>query len=236
MRRPFLTGGIGIAIVALLMIPAVQLNAAEAQANVAAGAKTQDAVDRAAAADRRRHLTWRDQAVRRADRAQRIAFSCRRHGRPPRADGRDRRRGRSGRLEAQHETSSWRLSRRRTALQTRRTGRSRTCRRPCFPALERSSAMGHASTLGGTAPEDRDFVHAVYGKFPLRAPFVIVLTLDPADARLPLAVPVRQGRRSSTCSRSARRSGSSSSSSSRATARRRSGTSIRRTRSSPGSR
>ncbi len=31
MRRPLLTGGIGLAIVALLMVPAVQLNAAEAQ-------------------------------------------------------------------------------------------------------------------------------------------------------------------------------------------------------------
>ena len=39
MRRPCLTAGIGIAIVALLMIPAVQLHAAEAQAKSLAGAK-----------------------------------------------------------------------------------------------------------------------------------------------------------------------------------------------------
>ena len=44
MRRPLLTGGIGLAIVALLMIPAVQLNAAEAQAKDLAGAADNDAV------------------------------------------------------------------------------------------------------------------------------------------------------------------------------------------------
>jgi RND superfamily putative drug exporter len=32
-------------------------------------------------------------------------------------------------------------------------------------------------TLGGVAPEDQDFVHAVYGKFPYVLAFVIVLTL-----------------------------------------------------------
>src|SRR5213079_3512545 len=30
--------------------------------------------------------------------------------------------------------------------------------------------------LGGVAPEDRDFVHAVYGKFPYVLAFVILLT------------------------------------------------------------
>jgi len=32
-------------------------------------------------------------------------------------------------------------------------------------------------TLGGVAPEDQDFVHAVYGKFPYVLAFVIILTL-----------------------------------------------------------
>jgi RND superfamily putative drug exporter len=38
------------------------------------------------------------------------------------------------------------------------------------------SLGGIAATLGGVSPEDRDFVHAVYGKFPYVLAFVISLT------------------------------------------------------------
>jgi hypothetical protein len=44
MRRPLLIGGIGLTIVILLLIPAVQLNASEAQAKDLAGPATEDAV------------------------------------------------------------------------------------------------------------------------------------------------------------------------------------------------
>jgi putative drug exporter of the RND superfamily len=37
-------------------------------------------------------------------------------------------------------------------------------------------ATGVKATLGGVSPEDRDFVHAVYGKFPYVLAFVILLT------------------------------------------------------------
>jgi RND superfamily putative drug exporter len=37
-------------------------------------------------------------------------------------------------------------------------------------------ALPSGSTLGGVAPEDRDFVHAVYGNFPYVLAFVILLT------------------------------------------------------------
>jgi len=45
-----------------------------------------------------------------------------------------------------------------------------------LPAAE--SALGGATTLrlGGAAPEERDFVHAVYGNFPYVLAFVIILT------------------------------------------------------------
>jgi RND superfamily putative drug exporter len=43
-----------------------------------------------------------------------------------------------------------------------------------LPAL--STKTGLRVTLGGNAPEDRDFVHAVYGNFPWVLLFVIVLT------------------------------------------------------------
>jgi RND superfamily putative drug exporter len=46
-----------------------------------------------------------------------------------------------------------------------------------LPSLERELGGSTRLTLGGIAPEDRDFVHAVYGKFPLVLAFVILLTL-----------------------------------------------------------
>ncbi len=44
-----------------------------------------------------------------------------------------------------------------------------------LPSVE-SSAGGVKLTLGGFAPEERDFVHAVYGKFPYVLLFVLLLT------------------------------------------------------------
>src|SRR5204863_527669 len=37
-------------------------------------------------------------------------------------------------------------------------------------------SLSASATLGGISPEDRDFVHAVYGKFPYALAFVILLT------------------------------------------------------------
>jgi len=45
-----------------------------------------------------------------------------------------------------------------------------------LPAAEAAVGPGVALTLGGSAPEERDFVHAVYGNFPWVLLFVIVLT------------------------------------------------------------
>lgn len=45
-----------------------------------------------------------------------------------------------------------------------------------LPALESQAGAETRITLGGVAPEDRDFVHAVYGKFPYVLGFVILLT------------------------------------------------------------
>src|SRR3989449_11602664 len=41
-----------------------------------------------------------------------------------------------------------------------------------LPSLEQSAGGGTQVTLGGTAPEDRDFVRAVYSKFPFAIAFV----------------------------------------------------------------
>ena len=51
----------------------------------------------------------------------------------------------------------------------RRSGRRST-------RVERPRSTGTDATLGGVAPEDRDFVHAVYGNFPYVLLFVILLT------------------------------------------------------------
>jgi RND superfamily putative drug exporter len=45
-----------------------------------------------------------------------------------------------------------------------------------LPALQPRLGDGVKLILGGVAPEQRDFVHAVYGKFPLVLGFVILLT------------------------------------------------------------
>jgi RND superfamily putative drug exporter len=45
-----------------------------------------------------------------------------------------------------------------------------------LPSLENRTGGSIRLTLGGISPEDRDFVHAVYGKFPYVLAFVILLT------------------------------------------------------------
>jgi RND superfamily putative drug exporter len=45
-----------------------------------------------------------------------------------------------------------------------------------LPDLEKSLGGAATLTLGGAAPEERDFVHAVYGNFPYVLAFVIILT------------------------------------------------------------
>lgn len=45
-----------------------------------------------------------------------------------------------------------------------------------LPDLESELGGGVELTLGGVAPEDRDFVHAVYGNFPYVLGFVVLLT------------------------------------------------------------
>jgi len=62
-------------------------------------------------------------------------------------------------------------------------GNSRTAKRTIsnlqhdvLPAVQDEVGGGVKLTLGGVAPENRDFVHAVYGKFPYVLLFVLILT------------------------------------------------------------
>ena len=176
MRRPWLTAGIGITIVALLMIPAVQLHAAEAQAKSLAGAKTQDAViglqrltDAGISPGVLKPLVVlienngsRAAAVATADRLAQT------EGIDGAAAPAAWRRGTSQLVEAFPSEDGAADSTNRTITHLQKT---------VLPSLESQLGGGTRVALGGTAPEDRDFVHAVYGKFPYVLLFVIVLTL-----------------------------------------------------------
>ena len=54
--------------------------------------------------------------------------------------------------------------------------RSRDVKDDTLPDLEQQLGGDTTLTLGGAAPEERDFVHAVYGNFPYVLAFVIILT------------------------------------------------------------
>ena len=176
MRRPLLTGGLGLAIVALLMVPAVQLNASEAQASALAGSETDDSViglQRLSDAGIS-HGTLkpfivlvegngsREAAVAVADRlatAEGISGAAAPAG---------WQRGETQLVEVFPSVDSAARSARGTISELKDD---------VLPSLERELGGGTRLTLGGVAPEDRDFVRAVYGKFPYVLAFVILLTL-----------------------------------------------------------
>ncbi|HEU0302990.1 MAG TPA: MMPL family transporter, partial [Gaiellaceae bacterium] len=176
MRRPLITGAVGLAIVALLMVPAVQLNASEAQAKALAGPQTEDAVIG----------------------LQRLTDAGISHGviKPlvvlvERNGSRDAAAAVAGRLAATEGIAGaaappgWQRGETQlveafptvdSAARSVR-GTISNLQDDVLPALERDLGGTTRLTLGGTAPEDRDFVNAVYGKFPYVLAFVILLTL-----------------------------------------------------------
>jgi RND superfamily putative drug exporter len=176
MRRPLLTGGIGLALVIALVIPALQLNASEAQAKDLAGASTQDAViglnrltDAGISPGALKPLVVlvENNGSRTAARtvAARLAAV---DGIAGAAAPSGWRRGSSQLVEAIPSEDSAARSVRGTISDIQHS---------VLPSLEKDLGGSTSLTLGGTAPEDRDFVHAVYGKFPLVLAFVILLTL-----------------------------------------------------------
>jgi len=171
MRRPLLIGGIGVAIVALLLVGGVQLNAAEAQAkdlpgkgDAFAGLKALDNAGisagvlkpfvvlvkgNATPADFRRIVRGLEQTPGMAGAAA-----------PP-----SWRKGNYALVEA-FSTSD--------GATGASSGTISRLQHTILPGLEKVGAP--QLSLGGVAPEDRDFVHAVYGKFPYVLAFVILLT------------------------------------------------------------
>jgi RND superfamily putative drug exporter len=175
MRRPIAIGVAGLVIVALLLIPASKLNPAEAQAKDLAGAKTADAVI---------GLNELTQSGISPGAVKPFVVLVE-HDPGPRAL-----RQVVSRLESTpgiagaSAPASWRKP--DTALVEAipsEDGAARSVRHTIsnlqhdvLPALESQIGGNVRLTLGGVAPEDRDFVHAVYGKFPYVLAFVILLT------------------------------------------------------------
>jgi RND superfamily putative drug exporter len=175
MRRPILIGSIGLAIVALLMIPAVQLNPSEAEAKALAGKKTDDAVvglNALTAAGISPGLlkpfvvlvegNGSRQAARtivsRLEQTPGVAGAAA----PPAW-----RKGQTELVEAFPSADGAAKSVRGTIS---------NLQKEVLPSLEEQIGGRTQLTLGGAAPEERDFVHAVYGKFPYVLAFVILLT------------------------------------------------------------
>ena len=175
MRRPLAVGAAGLAIVALLLIPAAQLNPAEAQAEDLAGAKTADAV------------VGLNELTRSgiSPGAVKPFVVLVEHNPGPQALRRvvTRLEATPG-IDGASAPAAWR--KRDTALVEAipsQDGAAKPVRRTIsnlqddvLPALESQIGGNVRVTLGGVAPEDRDFVHAVYGKFPYVLAFVILLT------------------------------------------------------------
>jgi RND superfamily putative drug exporter len=175
MRRPLAVGAAGLAIVALLLIPASQLNPAEAQAKDLAGAKSADAV------------VGLNELTRSgiSPGAVKPFVVLVEHNPGPRALRQvvTRLEATAG-IDGASAPLAWR--KRSTALVEAipsQDGAAKPVRHTIsnlqhdvLPALENQIGGNVQLTLGGVAPEDRDFVHAVYGKFPYVLAFVILLT------------------------------------------------------------
>jgi putative drug exporter of the RND superfamily len=175
MRRPIAVGAAGLVIVGLLLVPASQLNPAEAQAKDLAGAKTADAVigldELTGSGISPGAIKPFVVLVEHDPGPQALREVVSRLAATPGIDGAS-------------APAAWRNS--DTALVEAipsEDGAARSVRRTIsnlqhdvLPALERQIGGNVRLTLSGVAPEDRDFVHAVYGKFPYVLAFVIFLT------------------------------------------------------------
>ena len=169
MRRPIVIGGIGVLITGFLIAYGVQLNPAEAQAK-----------DLPGKGDAFVGL----KALERADISAGVLkpFDVLVQGKAKQADyqrivrGIEQTPGIAG-AAAPPDWRNGRVRHRRGVLDQGRGGlRQHDREAPRRRAARARRGDGFDGDLGGVAPEDRDFVHAVYGKFPYVLAFVILLT------------------------------------------------------------
>ncbi len=175
MRRPVAIGALGLVIVGLLLVPAANLNPAEAQAKDLAGAKTADAVvglnelrDSGISPGATKPFVV---LVEHNPGTEALDTVVARLQSTPGIDGASAplawRKGSSALVEAIPSQDG-------AAKPVRHT--ISRLQDDVLPQLESQVGGGVNLTLGGVAAEDRDFVHAVYGKFPYVLAFVILLT------------------------------------------------------------
>jgi putative drug exporter of the RND superfamily len=175
MRRPVAIGALGLVVVGLLLVPASQLNPAEAQAKDLAGAKTADAVvglnELTQSGISPGALKPFVVLVEKNAGGQTLQTVVKRLESTPGISGASApsawRKGDSALVEAIPSQDG-------AAKPVRQT--ISNMQHDVLPALENQIGGDVRLTLGGIAPEDRDFVHAVYGKFPYVLTFVILLT------------------------------------------------------------
>jgi putative drug exporter of the RND superfamily len=172
-RRPLVVAAVGLAIVAVLLIPASSLNPAEAQAKNLPG-KGDAFVGRdalAAAGITAGALKPFVILVEKDSRPQTLTALVSRLEQTPGIEGaaapRGWRKGNTALVEAFATTDP--------AAKSVRTTISHL-QHDMLPAAERAAGGQTQITLGGVAAEDRDFVHAVYGNFPYVLAFVVLLT------------------------------------------------------------
>ena len=98
------------------------------------------------------------------------------HGAEPRADRRQARRRRPASTASSRRAGRWQKGAEQPdrGVPVRRTARRSRC--AARSTTVRAALKGTDATLGGVAPEDRDFVNAVYSNFPYVLAFVILLT------------------------------------------------------------
>ncbi len=172
-RRPFVVVVAGLAIVALLLIPASALNPAEAQAKNLPGNGDafigRDALTSAGiSAGALKPFVI---LVEKDSKPQTLTSIVSRLQQTPGIAGAAAppswRKGDTALVEAFASTD--------TAVKSVRKTIS-NLQHDVLPAAEREVGGPTQITLGGVAPEDRDFVHAVYGNFPYVLGFVVLLT------------------------------------------------------------
>ena len=175
MRRPVVIGAAGLAIVLLLLVPARNLNPAEAQAKDLAGAKTADAVvglnELTSAGISPGATKPFVVLVEHSPGPAALRAVVARLQSTPGIDGASApvswRKGDTALVEAIPSQDG-------AAKPVRHT--ISNLQHDVLPSLQAQIGGNVQLTLGGIAAEDRDFVHAVYGKFPYVLAFVILLT------------------------------------------------------------
>ncbi len=175
LRRPVLVGAIGTAIVALLLIPGVQLNPADPQARALAGPSTEDAVvglDTLEDAGLtlgavKPFVVVVEGAASQSDVEDVATAMAGADGVSGAAAPPDWRRAGIALVEAFPSVDGSNREIR---------GIISTLKEDVLPGVEATLPPGTEVTLAGVPSAERDFVDAVYGKFPYVLAFVILLT------------------------------------------------------------